>query len=90
MTTTASRALWQLFDAGRKARLYANYAAAMEGVPDEIIDRQLAHFTLIHPDYADGVRQARAALATARPADAISNGERVLARNRHERRFGGA
>lgn len=57
------RALWSLFDDAHKQRLYANYAAAMSGVPDEIIERQLAHFKLIHPDYANGVRAARAALA---------------------------
>jgi catalase len=52
------RALFNLFDDGQKARLFANIAAAMGGVPQEIIDRQLALFAQIHPDYADGVRRA--------------------------------
>ena len=52
------RALFQLFDAGQKARFFANIAAAMKGVPDFIIDRQLAHFEQIHPDYAAGVKSA--------------------------------
>jgi catalase len=30
----------------------------MGGVPKEIIDRQLAHFEKIHPDYAKGVAAA--------------------------------
>jgi catalase len=57
------RALFDLFDAGEKARLYANIAAAMGGVPSEIVERQLAHFEKIHPDYAAGVRAALAASA---------------------------
>lgn len=52
------RALWALFDAGQRQRLYANIAAAMQGVPRHIVDRQLAHFDKIHPDYGNGVRQA--------------------------------
>ena len=59
------RALWNLFDDAQKGRLYSNLAAAMVGVPDEIIERQLVHFGLIHPDYAEGIRNARAALARA-------------------------
>lgn len=73
------RALFNLFDAGQKARLFANYAAAMAGVPDFIIDRQLAHFDLIAKEYGDGVRAARAALA-AKSADTISQGETVVAK----------
>lgn len=52
------RALWSLFDAAQKQRLYSNIAAAMGGVPKEIVDRQLAHFARIHPDYAAGVAAA--------------------------------
>nr|WP_298683327.1 catalase [uncultured Dongia sp.] len=52
------RALFNLFDAAQKQRLFANIAAAMGGVPKEIIDRQLAHFEKIHPDYAKGVAAA--------------------------------
>ncbi len=52
------RALWNLFDEGQKARLYSNYAAAMQGVPQNIIDRQLGHFDKIDPAYGDGVRAA--------------------------------
>jgi catalase len=54
------RALFNLFDAGEKARLFTNIAEAMEGVPDFIVDRQLGHFEKVHPDYAEGVRAALA------------------------------
>jgi catalase len=66
------RALFKLFDAGQKARLFSNIAAAMQGVPDFIVERQLGHFAKVHPDYAAGVRAALAARAskveTAEPA----------------------
>ncbi len=52
------RALWRLFDDAQKHRLYSNIAAAMAGVPDEIINRQLALFDQIDPAYGQGVRQA--------------------------------
>jgi catalase len=32
----------------------------MQGVPKDIIERQLGHFEKIHPDYAQGVRSALA------------------------------
>lgn len=65
------RALWNLFDDAQKGRLYDNLAAAMDGVPDEIIERQLGHFALIHPAYAQGIRAARAKLS-GNPPDTIS------------------
>jgi catalase len=73
------RALFNLFDAGQKARLFENLAAAMDGIPDFIADRQLAHFDLISKEYGDGVRAARAALTTSAPADAISDQESAAA-----------
>jgi catalase len=51
-------ALFRLFDAGQRERLFANIAAAMQGVPDEIVARQLALFRRVDPAYADGVAQA--------------------------------
>jgi catalase len=50
------RALFNLFDTGQKARLFSNIAAAMQGAPDFIVERQLGHFEKVHPDYAAGVR----------------------------------
>ena len=52
------RALFELFDTGQRERLFSNIAAAMEGVSDEIVQRQLVHFGKIHPDYAQGVSAA--------------------------------
>ena len=52
------RALFELFDTGQRERLFSNIAAAMEGVSDEIVQRQLVHFGKIHPDYAQGVSSA--------------------------------
>lgn len=52
------RALFLLFDAAQKQRLYGNIAAAMQGVPDAIVERQLRLFAQVHADYAAGVRQA--------------------------------
>ena len=47
--------LFRLFDDGQKERLFANIAAAMEGVPDDIKRRQLVHFHRADPAYGAGV-----------------------------------
>ena len=52
------KALFNLFDQPQKSRLFTNIAAAMEGVPQNIIERQLKLFEKVHPDYASGVREA--------------------------------
>ncbi len=52
------RALFNLFDDGQKARLFSNIAAAMGGVPEEIVERQCRLFDQVHPDYGRGVREA--------------------------------
>ena len=52
------RALFQLFDAGQRERLFSNIADAMAGVPEFIIERQLGHFEKVHPEYAAGVARA--------------------------------
>ena len=72
------RALFNLFDAGQKSRLFSNIAAAMGGVPGFIVERQLGHFKLIHPEYEAGVR---AALKDAHgyEANTISNEEKQTA-----------
>ena len=71
-------ALFNLFDADQRSRLFSNVAAAMGGVPGEIIERQLVHFGRVHPDYEAGVR---AALKEAHgyEANAISNEEKNAA-----------
>lgn len=50
--------LFRMFDDGQKQRLFSNIAAAMEGVPKEIIDKQIAHFSKADPEYGEGVRKA--------------------------------
>lgn len=52
------RALFNLFDDGQKERLFGNIGRAMTGVPDEIVDRQLALFDKVDPAYGAGVRKA--------------------------------
>lgn len=52
------RALFQLFDEGQRQRLFGNIAAAMQGVPADIVQVQLAHFRKIDPAYAEGVERA--------------------------------
>jgi catalase len=41
-----------------QARLFQNIAAAMAGVPEFIVQRQLVHFHRADPRYAAGVAQA--------------------------------
>jgi catalase len=53
--------LFRLFTAEQKQRLFANIAAAMSGVPQFIIDRQLGHFDKADPAYGAGIRAALAA-----------------------------
>ena len=57
------RALFLMFDAGQRQRLFSNMAGSMQGVPAEIVERALGHLDLIHPDYAKGVRAALKAQA---------------------------
>ena len=50
--------LFRLMTAAQKQQLYGNIAAAMQGVPAEIINRQLVHFYRADPDYGIGVASA--------------------------------
>ncbi len=53
------RALFNLFDAGQKQRLFSNYADAMgTDLPTEIFERAIGHLDKVHPDYGRGVRNA--------------------------------
>lgn len=52
------RALFNLFDDAHKDRLFKTLAGAMQGVPQFIVDRQLAHFDKVDPAYGAGVRKA--------------------------------
>jgi catalase len=57
------RALFRIFDADQRARFFANIAAAMQGVPRDIVERQLDHFAKADPAWAEGVRNALATAA---------------------------
>ena len=50
--------LYRLMPKEERARLHKAIAGAMQGVPKEIVERQLAHFAKADPAYAEGVRQA--------------------------------
>ena len=58
------RALFELFDDSQRQRLFSNIADSMQGVPTPIVERQLAHFRRVHPDYAEGVARALGMPAT--------------------------
>jgi catalase len=62
---TQPRALFDLFDAAQKQRLFSNVADAMTGVPAAIVERQCRLFDKVHPDYGRGVRTALQAVRTA-------------------------
>ncbi|WP_368029848.1 catalase [Arcobacter sp. s6] len=51
-------ALFNLMSENQKEQLFSNIAEAMDGVPRNIIDRQLALFEQVHKDYAAGVKKA--------------------------------
>src|SRR5690625_258855 len=50
--------LFRLLSDEQKERLFSNVAEAMEGVPEEIVQRQLVHFHKADPAYAEGVAKA--------------------------------
>ena len=53
--------LFRLMDGEQQKRLCANIARAMQGVPDDIVQRQIAHFAKADPAYGKGVSDALAA-----------------------------
>jgi catalase len=62
-------ALFNLFDGSQKARLYLNVAEAMWGIAEAIIERQLAHFKKVHPDYEAGVRRELSHMTRAKASE---------------------
>ncbi len=56
--------LFRMFNDAQKNRLFNNIAAAMQGVSDEIIERQLELFKKADPNYAAGVKKALQAANT--------------------------
>ena len=55
---TQPRALFRLFDAAQRQRLFGNIARSMAGVPTFIVRRQLEHFYAVDPEYGEGVAKA--------------------------------
>jgi catalase len=47
--------LFRLMNSSQKEQLFHNIAAAMDGVPTEIVKRQVVHFYRADPDYGIGV-----------------------------------
>ena len=50
--------LFRLMNSEQQQRLCENIARAMQGVPDEIVQRQIAHFTQADAEYGAGVSRA--------------------------------
>jgi catalase len=50
--------LFRLMTAHQKQQLFHNYKAAMEGVPVEIVTRQIGHCFKADPEYGTGVAKA--------------------------------
>ncbi|TQR34558.1 catalase [Campylobacter sp. MIT 99-7217] len=55
---TQPRALFNIMNESQKNQLFANIAASMQGVEKAIIDKALAHFEKIAPEYKKGVENA--------------------------------
>lgn len=71
--------LFRMFDEGQRTRLFKNIAAAMQGVPQYIIDRQLEHFRRADPAYAEGVAAAlQAAQQEAANSAPLDRGEKPV------------
>lgn len=52
------RALFNLMSQNQKEQLFSNIKDAMDTVPRNIVDRQIALFEQVHPEYANGVKKA--------------------------------
>jgi catalase len=52
------RALFKLFNAEQRQRLFSNTADAMNSVPENIVERQAVLFDKVDPAYGAGVRAA--------------------------------
>ncbi|MGF6550307.1 catalase [Paraburkholderia youngii] len=63
---TQPRMLFALFDDAQRQRLFGNIARHIDGVPQDIVARQIEHFRRADPAYAEGVIAALAALQEGR------------------------
>jgi catalase len=62
--------LFRLMSAEQKEQLFDNIKAAMDGVPVEIVKRQVTHFYRADPDYGIGVATRMELSASDLPAQA--------------------
>lgn len=65
-------ALFRILGEAQQQRLFGNIAAAMQGVPQQIVDRQLEHFGRVDPAYREGVAVALARAALPANSDPVS------------------
>lgn len=65
-------ALFRILGEAQQQRLFGNIAAAMHGVPQQIVDRQLEHFGRVDPAYREGVAVALARAALPANSDPVS------------------
>jgi catalase len=63
-------ALFRLMTDEQRERLMDNIAAAMQGVPVEIIERQVVHFAKCDPRYGEGVARRMGVSVPAMPVAA--------------------
>ena len=61
--------LFRLMPADAQARLMDNIVEAMQGVPAEIVERQIGHFYKADPSYGRGVAQRTGLTVTAEAAE---------------------
>ncbi len=66
------KALFDVLGSAQQQRLYGNIAAAMQGVPQEIVERQVMHFNRVDPAYGAGVKAALARLKLPPNSDPVS------------------
>ena len=71
-------ALFRILGPEQQQRLFGNIAAAMQGVPRYIIDRQLEHFRRVDPAYAEGVALAVAKANIPANSDPVSASDKPV------------
>ena len=71
--------LFRMFDEGQRQRLFGNIAAAMQGVPANIVVAQIEHFRKCDPAYGEGVAAAIARVNTPANSDPVSAGGELRA-----------
>lgn len=68
-------ALFHILGEEQQKRLFGNIAAAMQGVPREIVGRQIAEFNKVDPAYGAGVLEALAYARLPMNSDPVSASE---------------